>query len=105
MLICRIYDLDDKEQLALPITHFSERVSQSTNGVESLSCVFRVQSHEANNAIEQYKKALSVSIGKIVFTATSDETPVAEYTKYHTVDSIQIDYGVSELTGIVLFKM
>ena len=102
MLICKIYDKEGNEAFSTPIAHFSERISQDSE-TESLSCVFRVLQENVATTMDHYRDVIKIAVGKVAFF--EDDTLIVEYTKYNTVNNVQLDYRVREFTGIILFTI
>ena len=53
--------------------------------------------------MDHYRDVIKIAIGKVAFF--EDDTLIVEYTKYNTVNNVQLDYGVREFTGIILFTI
>ena len=107
MTTCKIIGDNHNEVFSFEVMHYSERMSRektTTNII--LSCVVPVKAGTANEVIDTFEPCFNATFKELYFY--EDETLVAAYTQYNSLNSVQIDYtaGVnnSTFTAIVLFK-
>jgi hypothetical protein len=99
MLSCKVFGETGEELASFPISHFSERIGDTT---VTLSCVISVDTESAaNNAIDKYYPIFNKKLSKIQMF--KNEELFIEFSNYSNVASIQMDYSSTEMTVIMLF--